>query len=51
MILIFFSFATIVLDLELLESNIPVEEDKGECKKNVGHTAVTPSKYPRVTRV
>ena len=29
MILIF-SFATIVVDLELLESNIPVEEDGGE---------------------
>ena len=30
MILIFFSFAAIVVDLELLESNIPVEEDEGE---------------------
>ena len=34
MILIFFSFATIVVDLELLEYNIPVEDHDGE-----GHQA------------
>ena len=29
----FFSFATMVLELELLESNIPVEEDVGEMQE------------------